>query len=239
MIMRLDKLLCHSGYGTRKEVKQYIRKGFVFVNDIMVKKDDTKVNTDIDIVKFDGEIVNYRQFVYIMLNKPQGYISATKDNVHPTVLELIEGYENFELFPVGRLDIDTEGFLILSNDGDFAHKLLAPSHNHDKCYYAKIDGLVTDEDIEAFKKGITIDTGYQCKPATLKILSIEGLSTEVEIIITEGKFHQVKKMFIAIEKPLTYLKRISIKNVLLDDTLELGEYRELNDTEYNDLFSDL
>lgn len=239
MIMRLDKLLGHSGFGTRKEVKQYIRKGYVTVNSIIVKKDDVKVDTDVDVVCFDGENVNYKQFVYLMLNKPAGYISATKDNVHPTVLELIVGYENYDLFPVGRLDIDTEGFIIISNDGDFSHKLLSPSNNHDKCYFATIDGVITDEDIKLFYDGITIDTGYKCKSAILKVRSVENDVSNVEVIITEGKFHQVKKMFNAINKPLTFLKRVSIKGVMLDQELELGEFRELNSGEYIDLFKDL
>lgn len=239
MIMRLDKLLCHTGYGSRKQVKQWIRKGYVCVNGEVIKKDDTKIDTDLDVVLFDGEVVEYRQFVYLMMNKPSGYISATKDNVHPTVLDLIVGYENYDLFPVGRLDIDTEGFLIISNDGDFSHKLLAPSNNHDKCYFACIEGVITKEDIEAFKCGIKIDTGYVCKPAKLKVLSQTDSTCEIEVIITEGKFHQVKKMFEAINKPLSFLKRTSIKGVALDESLELGEYRELVDGEYIDLFKDL
>ena len=128
--MRLDKLLANYGIGTRKEVKSLIRKGFVKVNGMIIKKDDFKVDHEIDEIVFDDELIEYRPYVYIMLNKPAGYISATKDNLHPTVLELIEGYENYDLFPVGRLDLDTEGLLLITNDGDFSHKLLAPSRNH-------------------------------------------------------------------------------------------------------------
>ncbi len=238
-MMRLDKLLSHCGLGTRKEVKQYIRKGYVTINDIVIKKDDFKVNEETDIIKFDDEPVIYRKYVYIMLNKPAGYISATKDNCHPTVLELVEGYDNYELFPVGRLDIDTEGFLLLSNDGDFAHRLLAPSRNHDKKYIAHIDKPYDASDSEIFLQGVTIDTGYTCKPALLKLIENQDDGAIVEVIIQEGKFHQVKKMFEAINKNVVYLKRIQIRSIDLDETLELGEYRELNDDEIVDLMNDL
>ncbi len=238
-MMRLDKILSHCGIGTRKEVKQFIRKGFVEVNGITIKKDDFKVDEINDEITFDGQKVEYRQYIYLMLNKPAGYISATKDNFHPTVLELIGGYENYELFPVGRLDIDTEGFLILSNDGDFAHKLLAPSRNHEKVYIAHINAAITAQDIDAFNAGITIDTGYMCKSAKLRVLKTENDYTEVEVIISEGKFHQVKKMFEARGKSVVYLKRIKIRNLQLDEQLELGEYRELTDVEIVDLMNNL
>ncbi|WP_249030440.1 pseudouridine synthase [Tannockella kyphosi] len=237
--MRLDKLLAHCGIGTRSEVKKYIRKGYVCVNEQIIKKDDYKIDVEKDVVYFDNELIEYRQYVYLMLNKPAGYISATKDNVHPTVLELIEGYDNYDLFPVGRLDIDTEGFLIISNDGDFAHRLLAPSRNHDKVYYAKIEGVVDQYDVETFYKGVEIDTGYVCKSSKLTILSTDEDSSEIEVVIQEGKFHQVKKMFDAIGKPVTYLKRTQIRSIELDQSLELGEFRELDEQEINDLFDEL
>lgn len=237
--MRLDKVLAHYGIGTRKEVKNYIRKGYVTVNDSIVKKDDFKVDVDQDVITFDGQVIEYKEFVYLMLHKPAGYISATKDNVHPTVLELIEGYENYDLFPVGRLDIDTEGLLIISNDGDFAHKLLAPSRNHAKLYYATIQGVVTKEDIETFKHGVVIDHKYTCKPANLKILTTTEDTSEIEVEIFEGKFHQVKKMFLAINKEVTYLKRIKIRDLSLDTSLKKGEFRELTNVELVDLMEDL
>lgn len=163
--MRLDKLLANYGIGTRKEVKNYIRKGFVEVNGEIIKKDDYKVDHETDEIIFDGELIQYRPYVYLMLNKPQGYVSATKDNVHPTVIELIEGYENYDLFPVGRLDIDTEGLLLITNDGDFSHKLLAPSREHSKLYFAEVAGVMNADDIKAFKDGLVLSTGYKCKPA--------------------------------------------------------------------------
>lgn len=237
--MRLDKLLSHHGIGTRKEVKNYIRKGYVQVNGEVVKKDDYKVDPSFDTIVFDGEKIEYREFVYLMLNKPAGYICATKDAVHPTVLELIDGYFQYDLFPVGRLDIDTEGFVIISNDGDFAHKLLAPSRHHAKLYYAKIAGVVTQKEVEYCKQGVRIDTGYTCKPANLKILSTDEKSSEIEIEIFEGKFHQIKKMFLAMDKEVTYLKRLKIRDVPLDTALKLGEFRELTSQELVDLMNNL
>ena len=238
MEMRLDKLLAHYGVGTRKEVKNYIRKGFVCINDEVIKKDDYKVDIEKDKVVFDGEIVNYKPYVYIMLNKPAGYVCATKDNVHPTVLELIHDYYNYELFPVGRLDLDTEGLLIISNDGDFAHRLLAPSRNHSKLYYAKVAGVIDDNDIQLVKDGLKIDK-HLCKPGNLTVLSKSDNSCEIELEIFEGKFHQVKKMILALGKEVTFLKRIKIRNLELDNNLKLGQYRELTERELVDLKDNL
>lgn len=237
--MRLDKLLANYGIGTRKEVKGLIRKGYVKVNGVIIKKDDFKVDHEIDEIIFDGELVKYRPYVYLMLNKPSGYVCATKDNVHPTVLELIIGYENYELFPVGRLDLDTEGLLLITNDGDFSHKLLAPSRNHSKIYYADVEGIMDGADISSFEKGIVLSTGYICKPANLEIVSKDDNSCRVKIEIFEGKFHQVKKMVEACDKKVTYLMRSSIRNLELDRSLELGEFRELSNEELVDLMNDL
>ena len=239
MVMRLDKLLSNYGIGTRKEVKAYIRKGFVEVNGKVIKKDDTKVDYQKDIIIFDGEVVEYRPYVYLMLNKPQGYVSATKDNVHPTVIDLIIGYENYDLFPVGRLDIDTEGLLLITNDGDFSHKLMAPSRNHSKLYWAEVEGVMDEKDIDSFKKGIVLDTGYCCKSANLKVIEVDDNCCKVEIEIFEGKFHQVKKMVESCGKHVTFLKRLKIKNLLLDRSLELGDFRELTNKELVDLMNDL
>ena len=237
--MRLDKLLANYGIGTRKEVKSYIRKGFVEVNGEIIKKDDYKVDYQKDEIIFDGELIEYRPYVYLMLNKPKGYVSATKDNVHPTVIDLIVGYENYDLFPVGRLDIDTEGLLLISNDGDFAHRLMSPNRNHAKVYVARIAGIMNEFDILAFKDGVILDNGYKCKPANLKVLEVFDDSCEVEIEIFEGKFHQVKKMVEACNKKVTYLKRISIKGLALDRSLQLGDFRELTKEELIDLTKEL
>nr|WP_318001368.1 pseudouridine synthase [uncultured Faecalibacillus sp.] len=238
MAMRLDKLLAHYGVGTRKEVKNYIRKGFVTVNGNIVKKDDFKVDYETDEIVFDGEKIVYKPYVYIMLHKPAGYVSATKDNVHPTVVDLIYGYEQYDLFPVGRLDLDTEGLLLLTNDGDFAHKLLAPSRHHSKLYYARIDGVMNENDVLKFKEGIIIDH-YKCQSSYLSIIKTEGNNSEVFIEIFEGKFHQVKKMVESVGKKVTYLKRIKMKNLELDDSLQPGEFRELSENELFDLMNDL
>lgn len=239
MEMRLDKLLAKYGIGSRKEVKNYIRKGFVEVNGKVVKNDDFKVDSETDQVVFDGEVINYRPYVYLMLNKPQGYVCATKDNLHPTVLELIFGYENYDLFPVGRLDIDTEGLLLITNDGDFAHRLLAPSRHHSKLYYAAVEGVMDDQDVQAFKEGIILDDGSHLQSANLKILETDDTTSTVTIEIFEGKFHQVKKMVASRGKTVSYLKRIAIKDLNLDRTLQLGDFRELSPTELVDLTKDL
>lgn len=232
--MRLDKLLAHSGFGTRKEVKEYIKKGFVTVNGEITKKDKMQVEPETDVICVDGETIIYEEFVYYMLNKPAGYVSATEDNLYPTVVELIDDYYRNDLFPVGRLDVDTEGLLLLTNDGILAHQLLSPKKHCPKVYYAKIKGIVTDKDVQAFLDGITIDD-YQCQSAKLKILHIDQTTSEIEVTIYEGKFHQVKKMFIARGKEVTYLKRIRMKELDLDNSLMLGEYRRLTDKELDRL----
>lgn len=239
MEMRLDKLLASYGIGSRKEVKAYIRKGFVSVNGKIIKNDDYKVNYQQDEIIFDGEVIEYRPYIYLMLNKPQGYVCATKDNLHPTVLDLIFGYENYDLFPVGRLDLDTEGLLLITNDGEFAHRLLAPSRHHSKVYFASIEGKMDEQDILAFKQGIVLDTGYRCQEANLEILEETETGCNVKIEIFEGKFHQIKKMVAARDKKVIYLKRLSIKNLQLDRTLELGDFRELSPMELVDLMNDL
>lgn len=224
--MRLDKLLSHSGFGTRKEVKDLIKKGYVTVNGEVVKKDKNHVDPNIDEVQVDGETIYYEEKVYYMLNKPAGYVSATEDNVYPTVVELIDDYYRQDIFPVGRLDVDTEGLLLLTNDGILAHQLLSPKKHCPKIYYAKIKGVVNERDVQAFLDGITIDD-YKCQSAQLHILSTTDTTSEIEVTIYEGKFHQVKKMFIACGKEVTYLKRIQMKDLKLDKNLKLGEYRRL------------
>ncbi len=232
--MRLDKLLSHCGLGTRKEVKDLIKSGQVQVNDKIIKKDGYQVDENNDVIKLNDEMVEYRQYVYIMLNKPAGYISATFDKVHATVVDLIEGYDQFELFPVGRLDIDTEGLLLMTNDGHLAHHILSPKKHVPKVYFAKIDGIVDQSDIEAFKQGIVL-SDFTCMPANLKILKVENNQSEIEVEIFEGKFHQVKRMFESRLKPVIYLKRIKMKNLVLDPMLKLGQYRELTEEELDEL----
>jgi 16S rRNA pseudouridine516 synthase len=235
--MRLDKFLTHTGFGSRKEVKEIIKKGYVCVNDKTIKQDKYQIDPDNDVISVDGEIIDYSEFVYIMLNKPAGYISATSDLYNPTVLDLIDDYHK-DIAPVGRLDIDTEGLLLLTNDGKLAHSLLSPKKHCPKIYFAKILGEVNDNDVALFKQGIVIDTGYQCMSADLKILSVEDGYSEIEVTVFEGKYHQVKKMFEAVNKKVVYLKRIQMKTLKLYNNLELGESRLLTNEELNSLMNE-
>lgn len=228
---RLDKILGNLGYGTRAEIKRYCKSGIVIVNGQAAKNASAHVDPENDEILFDGELVRYRKYIYIMLNKPDGYISATYDNKEKTVLELIDSsYLAFEPFPVGRLDKDTEGLLVLTNDGQLAHRVLSPKKHVPKTYYAKIDGIVTNEDVEAFKEGVELDDGYKTLPAHLEILKSDDTS-EINVTIHEGKYHQVKRMFESVNKKVVYLKRISMGSLKLDESLSLGEYRELTDKE--------
>lgn len=228
--LRLDKYLADMGIGTRSEIKDWIRKGRVRINQEICKKPETKVDTSRDEVYFDQTRVGYKPYLYLMLHKPVGVVSATTDQVNRTVLELIKDTQGKELFPVGRLDKDTEGLLLLTNDGDLAHRLLSPRKHVDKVYYARIEGKVTAEDQEAFLKGVPIEEDYITLPARLHILHSGDIS-EIELTIQEGKFHQVKRMFEAVGKKVLYLKRLSMGGLLLDPTLAPGEYRELTEEE--------
>ncbi|HAM1151346.1 TPA: rRNA pseudouridine synthase [Listeria monocytogenes] len=226
--MRLDKLLSHTGFGSRKEVKPLLKSGAVVVNGTIQKDSKTQVNPDKDQVTVHGTPVVYQEFVYFMLHKPQNVVSATEDNVSETVIDLLAQEDTLtDPFPVGRLDKDTEGLLIITNDGTLAHNLLSPKKHIDKTYYAKIDGDVTLADVEAFAAGIELDDGYTCKPARLEII----IPNEINVTIQEGKFHQVKRMFAARGKKVSYLKRISMGNLQLDESLGLGEYRPLTESE--------
>ncbi|MFD3448737.1 pseudouridine synthase [Microbacteriaceae bacterium 4G12] len=233
--MRIDKLLANMGYGSRKEVKKMLKDGIVKVDGKPVKDAKQHVDVQEQEVMVHGEIVEYREFIYLLMNKPQGVISATEDDEHETVIDLLEMEDQiFEPFPVGRLDKDTEGLLLLTNDGKLTHQLLSPKKHVPKKYYAKVLGRVTDEDVQAFQKGVVLEDGYETKPGALTILQ-EGETSEIELVITEGKFHQVKRMFEAVNKKVTYLKRMEMGPLKLDDDLELGEYRELTDEEVEQL----
>jgi 16S rRNA pseudouridine516 synthase len=233
--MRIDKLLSNRGYGSRKEVKSLLKTGAVKVNEKTIKDGKQHINTDEDVVTVYGDEVHYKEFIYLMMNKPQGVISATEDNMHETVIDLLEEEDQlYEPFPVGRLDIDTVGLLIITNDGKLSHQLLSPKKHVPKTYFAKIEGEVTEEDIEQFAKGVTLDDGYETKPGELVILT-SGSTSEIELTISEGKFHQVKRMFKAVGKRVTFLQRISMGSLALDETLELGEYRELTEEELEKL----
>ena len=229
--MRVDKLLSNVGVASRAELKKYCKQGLISVNGKVINNPGVQVDSESDDIRFNGEKIVYREFVYIMLNKPDGYISATFDKYDPIVLELIDqSYLVFEPFPVGRLDKDTEGLLVLTNDGQLAHRVLSPKKHVPKTYYAKIQGKVTEEDILAFEKGVILDDGYETMPSQLKILKSDDMS-EIELTIHEGKFHQVKRMFESVGKKVVYLKRLSMGKLKLDESLGLGEYRELTEEE--------
>lgn len=233
--MRLDKFLSNMGFGSRKEVKQLLKSGAVSVNGESVKDSATHVQEGTDTVTVLGEIIEYVKYIYLMMNKPQGVISATEDNRDRTVIDLLNPvHRHFEPFPVGRLDKDTEGLLLLTNDGKLSHNLLSPKKHVPKTYYAKIEGMVTEEDVEKFRAGVILDDGYETKPSELTILK-SGPQSEIELTITEGKFHQVKRMFEAVDKRVVYLKRLSMGNLKLDADLPLGEYRELTYEEIEEL----
>lgn len=225
--MRLDKLLANMGYGSRKEVKHLLKQKAVRVDDVVVKDAAMKVDPDKQVVTVFGERVEYTEFIYLMMHKPQGVISATEDTRDQTVIDLLDPmHQHFEPFPVGRLDKDTEGLLLITNDGQLTHNLLSPKKHVPKTYFAHIEGHVTDEDVAAMKAGVTLDDGYKTKPGHLVILEAGELS-KIELTISEGKFHQVKRMFEAVGKKVVYLKRLSMGSLQLDDSLQLGEYREL------------
>jgi 16S rRNA pseudouridine516 synthase len=227
MQMRLDKLLSSQSEDSRKKVKIYLKQGRVTIDGVCEKIGKTKIDLGKNVVELDGKIITYVKYTYLMLNKPSGVVSATTDYLNDTVIDVLEErYKHMKLFPVGRLDIDTVGLIILSNDGKFAHNTLSPKHHVTKVYKAKILGEVTNEDIKQFKEGIEIDTGYICKPAVLTIISSDKYS-EIEIQIQEGKFHQIKKMFEAVGKKVVHLQRIEFCSIKLDEELEEGEAREL------------
>ena len=229
---RIDKILANLGYGTRKEIKQIARKGLIEVNGEVVKDSGMQVDPKEDMIFINGEQVFYREFIYLMMNKPDGVISATRDSRDETVIDLLEvEHQVFEPFPVGRLDKDTVGLLLLTNDGELNHRLISPKWKVDKVYRAKIDARVTEKDIQKFKDGITLDDGYVCKEAILEIISATDEESEIKLTIQEGKFHQVKRMFEAVNKNVTYLQRIEFGTLTLDQDLEEGEYRELTEEE--------
>lgn len=227
--MRLDKYLADCGVGSRTDIKRLIKSGVVRVTGIPAPKPETKVEPTDAEVFVNGVKVEYREFVYLMLNKPRGYLSSTRDGRQPIVLDLVpEEYSHFDLFPAGRLDIDTEGLCLLTNDGQLAHRILSPARHIPKTYYVETDIPVEDGVIEEFSKGVDLDDGYHTLPAELKIFEDRRCC---EITITEGKFHQIKRMFQATGNKVTYLKRIKMNKLCLDESLELGEIRELTDEE--------
>ncbi len=235
MQMRLDKLLASTGRWSRREVKELIRRGRVMVDGAAARSAEEKVDAQSAQISVDGEAVSYQQFTYIMLHKPSGVLSATDDARQRTVLDLLpKELQRQGLFPVGRLDKDTEGLLLLTNDGALAHALLAPKKHVDKVYYAQTDGTLTKDDCDAFAQGMTLADGLQCLPAELVILRT-GETSEVLVTLREGKFHQVKRMLAARGNTVTYLKRLQMGTLYLDKALAAGAYRELTAEELENL----
>lgn len=229
-MLRLDKFLADCGFGTRKEVKELLRKKQVYVNDRLVVQPDYKVNPETDKVTAQGKQAGYEQYAYYMMNKPQGVVSATKDEKEKTVIQLIKEQKRRDLFPVGRLDKDTEGLLLITNDGKLANNLLAPGKHVEKTYYAEIDGKVTEREIRMFFSGLDIGDEKKTAPAELKIL-ISDERSKVEMCITEGRYHQIKRMFEAVGMQVLYLKRLSMGALSLDPELKPGNYRKLTGLE--------
>ena len=233
---RIDKILASQNVGSRREVQDLIKKGAVKVNGEVIRKKDIKINPEKDEVKVKDDILEFSKYMYIMMNKPAGVISASRDPRMQTVIDLVpNNLKRRDLFPAGRLDRDTEGLLIITNDGDFAHRILLPKKKIYKTYMAIIDSEVTAENVEAFNKGIELEDGTVCLPADLKILKSE-VNSLVEIRICEGKFHQIKKMFISIGMKVLYLKRIKIGNLELDNSLEYGECKRLSEKDIEKIF---
>ena len=230
---RLDKYLVEMSVASRSTIKEMARKGRITVNGTTVKASDIKIDEDNDIVAVDGQIIAYSHMEYFMLNKPAGVITATEDKHAATVLDLIKERVRNDLFPVGRLDKDTEGLLLITNDGDLAHRLLAPKKHVDKVYFAIIEGIVTEAHIRVFASGMKLLDGTDIMPGELEILEVneEDATSRILLTIHEGKFHQVKRMFEAVGTEVVYLKRLSMGPLVLDDALAPGEYRRLTDEE--------
>ena len=235
--MRLDKYLVSCAVGSRTEVKNFLKSGRVTVNGKKKKSAKLQINEETDDICFDGQKLTYEEFVYYMMNKPQGVISATEDPKHKTVLDLLDDLaRSKEVFPVGRLDIDTHGLLLLTNDGQLAHALLSPKRHVDKTYLAQVDGIMTDEDIETFAKGIPLKD-FTCQPARLELVSIdpEKNQSQIRVTIAEGKFHQVKRMVAYCGKEVVNLKRLTMGTLTLDENLKRGEWRRLTKEELEGL----
>ena len=217
--------------GSRTQIKDAAKKGRIQVNGVPEKKTERKIDPETDEVTFDGQAVSYRAMEYIMLYKPQGVISATEDKRHRTVIDLLSGENRSDLFPVGRLDIDTEGLLLLTNDGDLTHRLLAPGKHVDKVYFARIEGKLPETAVEQMAAGLTLTDGTPVMPGKLEILKQWEKGAEILLTIQEGKFHQVKRMFEALGCQVVFLKRLSMGSLKLDPELKPGEYRPLTEEE--------
>ena len=233
--MRLDKFISSTTTLSRAEAKKIIKKG-ILINDILIKSPDYKVDEINDQVMVNGNRLVYQKYVYIMMNKPKDTVSATEDAIEKTVVDILKEEDRIhKVFPVGRLDKDTEGLMLLTNDGELAHRLITPKKDVVKKYYVEVSGELKEEHLSIVEAGVILEDGYKCKPARLEILESSEDKSRANIYITEGKFHQVKRMMKSLETTVTYLKRISIGELILDGNLELGEYRYLTNEELDKL----
>lgn len=233
--MRLDKFISSTTTLSRAEAKKIIKKG-ILINDILIKSPDYKVDEINDQVMVNGNRLVYQKYVYIMMNKPKDTVSATEDAIEKTVVDILKEEDRiYKVFPVGRLDKDTEGLMLLTNDGELAHRLISPKKDVVKKYYVEVSGELKEEYLSIVEAGVMLEDGYKCKPARLEILESSEDKSRANIYITEGKFHQVKRMMKSLETTVTYLKRISIGELILDRNLELGEYRYLTNEELDKL----
>ena len=229
--LRLDKVIASTGRWSRREVQLLVRQGRVLVDGVPGRSAEEKEDAEGSEITVNGEVLTYRRYTWVMLNKPAGYLSATEDGRGATVLDLLpQELQRQGLFPVGRLDKDTEGLLLLTNEGRLAHDLLSPRHHVDKVYYARVAGKLTEEDCRAFEAGMTLDDGLVCQSAGWKIL-LAGEESEAHVTLREGKFHQVKRMLAYRGKPVLYLERIQMGNLTLDPSLSRGEFRFLTEEE--------
>jgi len=239
--MRLDKFLVACAVGSRTEVKNLLKSGRVTVNGKKEKSAKLQINEERDEIRFDGQVLEYEEFVYYMMNKPQGVISATEDPKHRMVLDLLDDLARTkEVFPIGRLDIDTHGLLLLTNDGKLAHAILSPKRHVDKTYLAQVKGIMTQEDVERFAKGIPLKD-FTCQPAKLEIVSVNPVKNQslVRVTIAEGKFHQVKRMVSYCGKEVVDLQRLTMGTLALDENLERGEWRRLTKEELEVLLASI
>ena len=233
--MRLDKFISTTTTLSRVEAKKVIKKG-ILINDKLIKTPDYKIDEFKDQVIVNGNRLVYQKYVYIMMNKPKDTISATEDAIERTVVDILRDEDRiYKVFPVGRLDKDTEGLMLLTNDGELAHKLISPKKDVEKKYYVEVSGELKNEHLKIIKEGVILEDGYRCRPARLEILHSSEGNSKANIFITEGKFHQVKRMMKSLGATVTYLKRLSIGSLKLDENLKLGEYRYLTDDELNKL----
>ena len=233
--MRLDKFISSNTTLSRAEAKKIIKKG-ILINNILIKSPDYKIDEINDQVMVNGNRLVYQKYVYIMMNKPKDTVSATEDAIEKTVVDILKEEDRiYKVFPVGRLDKDTEGLMLLTNDGELAHRLISPKKDVVKKYYVEVSGELKEEYLSIVEAGVMLEDGYKCKTARLEILESNEDKSRANIYITEGKFHQVKRMMKSLETTVTYLKRISIGELILDENLELGEYRHLTNEELDKL----